>query len=56
MKYTVLPSQVTLTLTLVVANMLNYMDRNSVSAVLDDVKDYFHVNDTQAGLVRYVDG
>ena len=44
--------KVTLTLTLVVANMLNFMDRNSVSAVLDDVKDYFHVNDTHAGLVR----
>ena len=34
--------------------MVNYMDRNTVSAVLDDVKEYFQVSDTSMGLVRYV--
>jgi len=41
-----------LTFVLIVVNMVNYMDRNTVSAVLDDVKEYFQVSDTSMGLVR----
>jgi len=41
-----------LSMTLVMVNMTNYMDRNSVSAVLGDVKEYFQVKDTEAGLIR----
>jgi len=41
-----------LTATLIVVNMVNYMDRNTVSSVFEDVKEYFGASDANMGLVR----
>ncbi|XP_054708578.1 protein spinster homolog 1-like [Uloborus diversus] len=33
-------------------NLINYMDRYTLAGVLKDVKDYYHLSDTQAGLLQ----
>lgn len=37
---------------LLVANLLNYMDRYTLAGVLNDVQDYFSINNSQAGLLQ----
>ncbi|CAI4230868.1 unnamed protein product [Auanema sp. JU1783] len=39
---------------LFVINLLNYVDRETVAGVLDDVQHYYDINDTLAGLIQTV--
>jgi len=37
---------------LLLVNLLNYMDRFTVSGVLTQLQDYFDMNDSEAGLLQ----
>ncbi|CAF4154285.1 unnamed protein product, partial [Rotaria magnacalcarata] len=35
-------------------NLLNYMDRFAIAGVLEQIQDYFHIGDAEAGLLQTV--
>uniref|UniRef100_A0A914XNG7 Major facilitator superfamily (MFS) profile domain-containing protein n=1 Tax=Plectus sambesii TaxID=2011161 RepID=A0A914XNG7_9BILA len=39
---------------LCIINLLNFMDRYTVAAVLTDIQDYYSINDSEAGLLQTV--
>ncbi|XP_076063225.1 lysolipid transporter protein spinster isoform X2 [Oratosquilla oratoria] len=45
-------SQILTVVVLCYVNLINYMDRFTVSGILQDIKDTFHMTDTQSGLLQ----